>query len=131
METTTFWEECAAQANQDRRRQSRLTFAVPIRVAGISSLGELFSEDTETTNVSQTGCQFSLGNTELTPGSVVAIRTQPRSSTPSPHSRAGLFRVQWCRRESNGRHAVGAMQLNQEGMWELEFPNTELDLLMK
>lgn len=125
METTAFWEECAAQANQDRRRRSRLTFAVPIHVAGMNSLGELFCEETETTNVSQTGCQFSLGTTEVTPGSVVAIRTQPRNATSEPHSRTGLFRVQWCRRESNGRYAVGAMQFNQEGIWELEFPNTE------
>jgi hypothetical protein len=125
MENTTFWEECAAQANQDRRRQSRLTFAVPIQVAGINSLGELFCEETETTNVSQSGCQFNLGHSEVTPGSVVAIRILPRSSLCSPHSRTGFFRVQWCRREGNGRFTVGAMQLNQEGIWDLVFPNAE------
>ena len=125
MEARSFWEECAAQANQDRRSGSRLTLAIPIQVAGMNSRGELFSEETETINVSETGCRFSLRASEVLVGAVLALRITSRRVNEAAPGRTSFFRVQWCKRDNNGKILVGAMQLQQENIWDLVFPEAQ------
>jgi hypothetical protein len=123
MGITDIWEELARQANQDRRKQQRVSLAVPIQVSGLDCHGRFFSERTTTENISESGCRFALRTTQLERGAVVVVHVVSRNQADTKPQKAAFFEVEWCHSQPDDTWYVGALKLQRESIWQMAFPS--------
>jgi hypothetical protein len=114
------WERVCEDANRDRRRETRISMAFKIEVCGFDSAGRFYTEKTETSDISEWGCRFTLPFA-VNKTSIVAIRILDRQGHPDPRSKPILFQVMW-----TGSHRahwkIGAAKLQPDPAWCLSFP---------
>lgn len=127
METTTtasYWEQLNEMIGEDRRREKRLSLAVPIEVHGFDSNGRFFVTRTVTHNISEGGCCLLLEG-EPEPGGVLAIRVIQNDGQLHPQKPL-LFQVAWIEAEE-GHWLIGARKLQPDNIWHVAFPKKEKD----
>jgi len=79
-----------AKDGADKRRSTRLTLALPIKVKGVDALHEAFTEQTRTVMISCHGCKY-VSRHYVTKGSEVRLEI-PRGEPKAPatrHNREG------------------------------------------
>ncbi len=120
MDPVSDWEALSKEFNLDRRSGKRVHLRYPIEVSGFTRAGTLFAEFTQTMDISESGCRFTLKE-PVRRNDVVAIKLLRRHGDPDVMSRAELFQIVW--RERGGTHwYVGALKLRDERFWEVSFP---------
>jgi hypothetical protein len=121
MQSVINWEELGIAANQDRRHEARVALAIPIEVTGFDVDGTFFSEITKTTDISESGCGFSLKRC-VERGGIVAIKVAMKDRKQKIR-RPFLYQV--ARAIPDGsRWLLGAAKLQPESIWLLTFPKT-------
>jgi len=119
MRSAMTWEQLGIEANQDRRRESRIALSIPIEVTGFDTTGKFFVESTETTDISESGCGFALQH-NLERGGIVAIKAATNGA--QQHRRRPLL-YQVARSTPESSHwIIGAAKLQPESIWLLAFP---------
>ncbi|MGH9863797.1 MAG: PilZ domain-containing protein [Candidatus Acidiferrales bacterium] len=114
------WEELGIQANQDRRRESRLPLSIPIEVTGFGADARFFQELTTTIDISESGCSFRLQH-EVPRGGIVAIKVMLREYAKENFARPFLYQVARAVEDTNCWIA-GAAKLQPESIWLVAFP---------
>jgi len=117
------WAALRLEAHNGRRREPRKLIAWKIEVCGFDRSGQFFTEGSETLDVSECGCKFSLP-LAVEKDSIVAIRLLGQTGERRPDSRPVLFQIAYVRQEAN-RWTMGAAKLQAEPIWPVDFP--ELD----
>jgi hypothetical protein len=102
-----------ASAHLQERREARHQARIEIEVSGIDPNGQMFQEQTVTTNVSEWGCGFML-SIELKPGDIVVVRVKATDQGEGP--RQAMFQVMRAQHEESG-WAVGAWKLKSGNIW--------------
>ncbi len=120
MNVVSDWETLSKELNLDRRTGKRVNLKFPIEVSGFNHSGLLFAENTETNDVSEAGCRFSLEES-IDRGDVVAIKLLKRDRKDRVAARAELFQIVWRAREGE-IWSVGALKLRNDKFWEVSFP---------
>lgn len=120
MRTQVNWEELGIQANQDRRRESRLPLSVPIEVTGFGTDARFFRELTTTIDISESGCSFRLQR-EVPRGSIVAIKVMLKEYAKDNFARPFLYQIARAVEDLNS-WLVGAEKLQPESIWLVAFP---------
>jgi PilZ domain len=121
MQNAVNWEELGIEANQDRRREARVALAIPVEVTGFDVDGKFFTELTKTTDISESGCGFSLKRC-VERGGIVAIKVAMKDRKQNIH-RPFLYQV--ARATPAGAHWIlGAAKLQTDSIWLLTFPKT-------
>ena len=120
MDPVSDWEALSRELNLDRRSGKRVHLRFPIEVSGFTRAGSLFTERTQTSDISESGCRFTL-NEPVKRDDVVAIKLLRHHDNPDVVSRAELFQIVW--RERGGKSwFVGALKLRDDKFWEVSFP---------
>ncbi|HEV2615966.1 MAG TPA: PilZ domain-containing protein [Candidatus Acidoferrales bacterium] len=120
MQSQVNWEDLGIQANQDRRRESRLPLSVPIEVTGFGADARFFRELTTTIDISESGCSFSL-QCPVPRGGIVAIKIMLKEYAKENFARPFLYQIARAIEET-GRWVVGAAKLQPESIWLVAFP---------
>ena len=120
MNVVTDWEILSREVTRDRRKGKRVNLRFPIEVSGFNPQGVLFAENTETTDISESGCRFILEESVVR-GDVVAIKLRKRQGEDRDAARAELFQVIW-RAQDGELWVVGALKLRNDKFWEVSFP---------
>ena len=98
----------------EKRRSSRVTLAVPIRVDGETVTGEKFILSTTTTVISQYGCLINMEEEVMVDQTVVLMNEHTRQSAQA--------RIVSTRRHRNGHKYVGLEFISKsENFWRLTF----------
>jgi hypothetical protein len=98
----------------EKRRSSRVTLAVPIRVDGENVAGEKFIVSTVTVALSQYGCLVQLDEEVLVDQTLVLMNEHTRQSAQG--------RIVSTRRQRNGHKYVGVEFISpSENFWRLTF----------
>jgi PilZ domain len=98
----------------ERRRTTRVTLAVPLRVDGQNVAGEAFTVRTHTYTVSQYGCSIVLQPQVLLEQTLVLMNEHTRKSA--------ISRVVSTRRHRDGKVYVGVVFLSPSpGFWGIVF----------
>ena len=98
----------------EKRRSSRVTLAVPIRVDGETVRGEKFILSTTTTVLSQFGCLVNMEEEVMVDQTVVLMNEHTRQSAQA--------RIVSTRRHRNGHKYVGLEFISpSENFWRLTF----------
>src|SRR5215470_16874204 len=98
----------------EKRRSSRVTLAVPIRVDGENIAGEKFIVSTVTVALSQFGCLIQLDEDILVDQTIVLMNEHTRQSAQC--------RIVSTRRQRNGHKHVGVEFISpSENFWRLTF----------
>ena len=98
----------------EKRRSSRVTLAVPIRVDGENIVGEKFIVSTVTVALSQFGCLLQLDEDVLIDQTLVLMNEHTRQSAQG--------RIVSTRRQRNGHKYVGVEFISPcENFWRLNF----------
>lgn len=122
MQNAVNWEELGIEANQDRRREARVALAIPIEVTGFDLHGKFFTELTNTIDISESGCGFSLKR-GVERGGIVAIKVAMKDRKQRVQ-RPFLYQI--ARAIPDGsRWMLGAAKLQPESMWSVAFPRTD------
>jgi PilZ domain len=110
-----------AKDNADKRRSTRLTLALPIKVKGVDALHDPFTEQTRTVMVSCHGCKY-LSRHYVTKGSEVRLEI-PRGDPKRP-PREVTARVIWVQRPSHTRDMLHiGLNLDVPGnVWDIPMP---------
>ncbi|HKV27196.1 MAG TPA: PilZ domain-containing protein [Candidatus Acidoferrales bacterium] len=114
------WEDLGIQANQDRRRESRLPLSIPLEVTGFGADGRFFRQLTTTIDISESGCSFHLQR-DVPRGSIVAIRVMLKEYAKDSFARPFLYQIARSVKEID-RWVVGAAKLQPESIWLVAFP---------
>jgi hypothetical protein len=120
MNVVTDWEILSQEVTRDRRKGKRVNLRFPIEVSGFNPQGVLFAENTETTDISESGCRFTLEESVVR-GDVVAIKLRNRQGEDHDAARAELFQIIW-RAQDGDLWLVGALKLRNDKFWEVSFP---------
>ncbi|MGH9776243.1 MAG: PilZ domain-containing protein [Candidatus Acidiferrales bacterium] len=120
MREATDWQEMSAVANQDRRKEKRISISIPIEVSGFDNQNRFFSERTQTENISLNGCGFQLSKPAEV-GETLAVRVASRGYADSLPKSPLLFRVERCV-PRNEKWTIGATKLQTENIWCVGFP---------
>jgi hypothetical protein len=98
----------------EKRRSSRVTLAVPIRVDGETVTGEKFILTTTTSVLSQFGCLLLMEEEVMVDQTVVLMNQHTRQSVQA--------RIVSTKRHRNGRKYVGVEFISpSENFWRLNF----------
>lgn len=98
----------------EKRRSSRVTLAVPIRVDGETIKGEKFILSTTTTVLSEFGCLVNMEEEVMVDQTVVLMNEHTRQSAQA--------RIVSTRRHRNGHKYVGLEFISKsENFWRLTF----------
>jgi hypothetical protein len=98
----------------EKRRSSRVTLAVPIRVDGETVTGEKFILSTTTSVLSQFGCLITMEEEVMVDQTVVLMNEHTRQSAQA--------RIVSTRRHRNGHKYVGLEFISpSENFWRLTF----------
>lgn len=110
-----------AKDGADKRRSTRLTLAVPIKVKGVDALHEPFTEQTRTVMVSCHGCRY-VSRHYVTKGSEVTLEI-PRGIPDRP-PRNVTAKVIWVQRPSHAREMLYiGLNLDVPGnVWDIPMP---------
>jgi len=110
-----------AKDGADKRRSTRLTLAVPIKVKGIDALHEPFTEQTRTVMVSCHGCRY-VSRHYVTKGSEITLEI-PRGIPDRP-PRIVTAKVIWVQRPSHHREMLYiGLNLDVPGnVWDIPMP---------
>jgi PilZ domain len=110
-----------ARDGADKRRSTRLTLALPIKVRGIDALHDPFTEQTRTVMVSCHGCKY-LSRYYVTKGSEVRLEI-PRGDPKHP-PRDVTAKVIWVQRPSHTREMLHiGLNLDVPGnVWDIPMP---------
>lgn len=105
----------------DKRRSTRLTLALPIKVKGIDALHEPFAEQTRTVMVSCHGCRY-MSRHYVTKGSEITLEI-PRGIPDRP-PRIVTAKVIWVQRPSHAREMLYiGLNLDVPGnVWDIPMP---------
>jgi len=117
---TESWDELAAEAQRDRRREPRLKLPYPVEVYGFDRSGLYFTERTVTMNVSTSGCMLDVKHEPEEHG-VLAVRRIGRDGTRTPEHKPVLFLVCWIRKIGR-RWTLGLSKLQPSDLWGLGMP---------
>jgi len=111
----------ATKDGADKRRSTRLTLALPIKVKGIDALHEAFSEQTRTVMVSCHGCRY-ISRHYVTKGSEITLEI-PRG-IPNRPPRNVTAKVIWVQRPSHAREMLYiGLNLDVPGnVWDIPMP---------
>ncbi|HXW61767.1 MAG TPA: PilZ domain-containing protein [Candidatus Acidoferrales bacterium] len=111
----------SAKDTADKRRSTRLTLALPIKVRGVDALHEAFTEQTRTVMVSCHGCKY-LSRHYVTKGSEVRVEI-PRGDPKRP-PRDVTAKVIWVQRPSHTREMLHiGLNLDVPGnVWDIPMP---------
>ena len=111
----------SAKDGADKRRSTRLTLALPIKVKGVDALHDPFIEQTRTVMVSCHGCKY-LSRHYVTKGSEVHLEI-PRGDPKRP-PRDVTARVIWVQRPSHTREMLHiGLNLDVPGnVWDIPMP---------
>lgn len=120
MNVVTDWEILSREVTRDRRKGKRVNLRFPIEVSGFNPQGVLFAENTETTDISESGCRFTLKEFVVR-GDVIAIKLRNRQGEDRDSAHAELFQVIW-RAQDGELWLVGALKLRNDKFWEVSFP---------
>jgi hypothetical protein len=112
----------AGALRTERRRQSepRFPLAIEIEVSGIDRSGQPFYEKALTSNVSRSGCRFTLSR-QLEKDTIVAIRVLQTLSGRPADPRLVMFQVMYTQQEK-GNWATGAWTLQPDVEWCSDIP---------
>jgi len=110
-----------AKDGADKRRSTRLTLAVPVKVKGIDALHEPFTEQTRTVMVSCHGCRY-VSRHYVTRGSEITLEI-PRGIPDRP-PRNVTAKVIWVQRPSHHREMLYiGLNLDVPGnVWDIPMP---------
>jgi len=110
-----------AKDGADKRRSTRLTLALPIKVKGVDALHEVFTEQTRTVMVSCHGCKY-VSRHYVTKGSEVRLEI-PRGDPKRP-PRDITAKVIWVQRPSHTREMLHiGLNLDVPGnVWDIPMP---------
>jgi len=110
-----------ARDGADKRRSTRLTLALPIKVRGVDALQEVFTEQTRTVMVSCHGCKY-VSRHYVTKGSEVQLEI-PRGDPKRP-PREITAKVIWVQRPSHTREMLHiGLNLDVPGnVWDIPMP---------
>ena len=110
-----------AKDGADKRRSTRLTLALPIKVKGVDALHEPFTEQTRTVMVSCHGCRY-VSRHYVTKGSEITLEI-PRGN-PNQPPRSVTARVIWVQRPSHAREMLYiGLNLDVPGnVWDIPMP---------
>jgi PilZ domain len=110
-----------AKDNADKRRSTRLTLALPVKVKGVDALHDPFTEQTRTVMVSCHGCKY-VSRHYVTKGSEVRLEI-PRGDPKRP-PREVTARVIWVQRPSHTRDMLHiGLNLDVPGnVWDIPMP---------
>jgi len=110
-----------AKDGADKRRSTRLTLALPIKVKGIDALHEPFTEQTRTVMVSCHGCRY-VSRHYVTKGSEITLEI-PRGN-PNQPPRSVTAKVIWVQRPSHAREMLYiGLNLDVAGnVWDIPMP---------
>jgi hypothetical protein len=110
-----------AKDGPDKRRSTRLTLALPIKVKGVDALHDPFAEQTRTVMVSCHGCKY-LSRHYVTKGSEVHLEI-PRGD-PNHPPRDVTAKVIWVQRPSHTREMLHiGLNLDVPGnVWDIPMP---------
>lgn len=111
------WQQLGTITTDDRRREDRMPLALAIEVCGFDCSLRFFTERTETSDVSDSGCQFRL-RMEVAKEAVVAIRVIHQNGGEEFSSKSALFRIVRVLPESQAILA-GAQKLQPHSLWNL------------
>ncbi len=120
MNVVTDWETLSREVTRDRRKGKRVNLRFSIEVSGFNRQGVLFAENTETTDISESGCRFALKE-RVGRGDVVAIKLRNRQGEDRDAAHAELFQIIW-RAQDGELWLVGALKLRNDKFWEVSFP---------
>jgi hypothetical protein len=120
MNVVSDWEALSKEFNLDRRAGKRVNLKFPIEVSGFNRLGLLFAESTQTDDISESGCRFSLKES-VNRGDVIAVKLLNRKGEHRLAARAELFQIVW-RAQERGVWTIGALKLRTDKFWEVNFP---------
>jgi hypothetical protein len=118
--STALWTDFSKQARGERRRTIRAQVAFPVEVCGYAASGEFFTERAMTVNVSEDGCQLRL-RTRVAPGRILGIRVIGSARDGEAAPQTWMFRAKWLRQDGN-YWLLGAMKLDPESIWTMNFP---------
>jgi len=110
-----------AKDGADKRRSTRLTLAVPIKVKGVDALHEPFAEQTRTVMVSCHGCRY-VSRHYVTKGTEITLEI-PRGIPDQP-PRDVTAKVIWVQRPSHAREMLYiGLNLDVPGnVWDIPMP---------
>jgi hypothetical protein len=113
----------AAKLQHDRRRQRepRFPLAIEIEVSGIDRSGQPFYENALTSNVSMSGCRFTLSR-QLEKDTIVAIRVLRTLSGRPADPRLVMFQIIYTQQKKEG-WATGAWTLQPDIEWCTDIPS--------
>ena len=111
----------APKDGADKRRSTRLTLGVPIKVKGVDALHEPFVEQTRTVMVSCHGCRY-ISRHYVTKGSEITLEI-PRGNPAQP-ARNVTAKVIWVQRPSHHREMLYiGLNLDVPGnVWDIPMP---------
>jgi hypothetical protein len=111
----------SAKDGADKRRSTRLTLALPIKVKGVDALHDPFTEQTRTVMVSCHGCKY-LSRHYVTKGTEVHLEI-PRGN-PNRPPREVTAKVIWVQRPSHTREMLHiGLNLDVPGnVWDIPMP---------
>lgn len=112
---TCFAEVHPEEAVRHPRREQRIASVFRIEVCGFNRLGRFFTERTLNPNISDSGCQLSLG-IEVEKNSVLALRVIKRRNGCEIESHPALFQVERIVSQSRG-WTVGVSKLQSVPVW--------------
>lgn len=110
-----------AKDGADKRRSTRMTLAVPVKVKGVDALHEPFTESTRTVMVSCHGCRY-VSRHYVTKGSEITLEI-PRGN-PNRPPRDVKAKVIWVQRPSHAREMlyIGANLDVPGNVWDIPMP---------
>jgi len=111
----------AAKDGADKRRSTRMTLAVPIKIKGIDALHEPFTEQTRTVMVSCHGCRY-VSKHYVPKGTEITLEV-PRGNPDRP-PREVTAKVIWVQRPSHAREMLYiGVNLDVPGnVWDIPMP---------
>ena len=112
---TYFAEVSREEAVRQPRREQRVPSVFRIKVCGFNRLGRFFTERTQTSNVSDGGCELSLG-IEVEKNSVLALRVIERRNGCELQSHPALFQVERIVPQPRG-WTLGVSKLQSVPVW--------------
>jgi len=110
-----------AKDGADKRRSTRLTLAVPVKVKGTDALHEPFTESTRTVMVSCHGCRY-VSRHYVTKGTEITLEI-PRGNPDQP-PREVTAKVIWVQRPSHAKEMLYiGLNLDVPGnVWDIPMP---------
>lgn len=108
------WQKPVAHGPEMTRKYRR-DVPFQIETCGLDRAGRFFTERTETSEVSESGCKFKL-KTEIAPGAIVAVRALAGHDGGAELLRPVLFRAIRLERNAAGWH-VATVQLQRDEPW--------------